>query len=293
MDIKQAFEKLDSVRPDSDDVRDPDFADAVRLIESNADEESCFHDRLNFDRKISAAMQDVAVPADLKDKLLAQAGLTNSNATSTALPENAEDTNSDGKHSDNAYPDNVRPDNARPEFQSSAPAVSPLNQRTVRNSRRGWLFTAAGLLVAVCSWLLWPTTQISAADLLATVPLESTAFQKLSAFNGPTTNEIPYAAQFRQTYGWSSTDNEPHDVALFEFRGRSGKRCVLLAIPDHKLTDPASLTSATLSITRVQAFTARGWQVDRPSGNFVCVLFIEGSGAELEFEIRNLQGSVS
>lgn len=74
MDTKKALEKLESVRPDSQDLLDPEFGDAAALVEADADLEAVFHQRQNLDRQIGDVMQDVEVPVGLKERLLASVG---------------------------------------------------------------------------------------------------------------------------------------------------------------------------------------------------------------------------
>ena len=74
MDTNKALEKLESVRPDSADLLDPEFQQAAALIEANADLEAEFHRRQNTDRQIGEVMQNVVVPAGLKERLLSATG---------------------------------------------------------------------------------------------------------------------------------------------------------------------------------------------------------------------------
>jgi hypothetical protein len=70
MDTNKAVEQLESVRPDSNDLSAPEFQDAITAIEADADLELAFHQRLDADRRIGEVMQDVNVPAGLKERLL-------------------------------------------------------------------------------------------------------------------------------------------------------------------------------------------------------------------------------
>lgn len=66
----EALKKLDCVRPDSDDLSDPEFADAVKALDGNPAARQEFNRRLELDVRISAAMQDVAVPDGLHERLM-------------------------------------------------------------------------------------------------------------------------------------------------------------------------------------------------------------------------------
>lgn len=70
MDHRTALERLDAVRPGSDDLAQPELASAAELLTRDAALAAEFRRRQIWDRRIVAAMHDVAVPADLRVRLL-------------------------------------------------------------------------------------------------------------------------------------------------------------------------------------------------------------------------------
>jgi hypothetical protein len=77
MDRRNALEKLEIVRHDSDDLSDSELADAIAALDQDPAARQEFDRRLQLDAKIATAMQAVEVPAGLKDKLLAATTATN------------------------------------------------------------------------------------------------------------------------------------------------------------------------------------------------------------------------
>ena len=62
-------EQLDAMRPDTDDLRDPDVQEAARAIVESEEWRSVFNRQQAFDREVSNAMQDVDVPNNLQARL--------------------------------------------------------------------------------------------------------------------------------------------------------------------------------------------------------------------------------
>lgn len=71
MDRRTTLERLDAVRPGSDDLALPDLKAAGDELARDASLAAEFEQRQNWDRRISAAMHDVPVPGDLRERLLA------------------------------------------------------------------------------------------------------------------------------------------------------------------------------------------------------------------------------
>ena len=278
MDKKHAFEKLDSVRADSDDLADPEFADAARVIENNAAWEMEFHNRQVLDRQICDVMQDVPVPADLKQKLFAQAGLQ--------LPAEPQLTQP---------PADSGTDNEA--LNEALPLVSQKSASRARFSRRAFLAASvAGL--AVSGWWFWQSpAQLTSTQILSSAPLDEASFSKLTPYNGSLSKDLPYADRMNQpAVGWSPTADAKHRAAMFQYRGSTGKRCVLLIVPYDDVADASAIVSAaTHSATRgAKTFVAHGWNIDSSSSPCICVLFVEnGLGNELDQEMRRLTGVIS
>ncbi len=70
MDRRIALERLDAVRPGSDDLALPDLHEAREALTSDPTLAIEFERRQKWDCQIAAAMQDVPIPDGLKDRLL-------------------------------------------------------------------------------------------------------------------------------------------------------------------------------------------------------------------------------
>jgi hypothetical protein len=70
MDRQTALERLDAVRPGSDDLSDPEMAGLSDALAGDNDLRAEFDRRRNWDRGIASAVRDVPVPEGLKGRLL-------------------------------------------------------------------------------------------------------------------------------------------------------------------------------------------------------------------------------
>jgi hypothetical protein len=84
MDSRTALERLDAVRPGSDDLALPDLAEAGEVLLRDSEVAAEFERRQALDVRIAAAMHDVPVPTGLKERLLAQLPLAESVAVAPA-----------------------------------------------------------------------------------------------------------------------------------------------------------------------------------------------------------------
>ena len=73
MDCHKALEFLDCIRPKSDDLELPEFAEARAHVESCESCQQEFASRQEFDAAIAAVVQEVAVPESLRAELLSSA----------------------------------------------------------------------------------------------------------------------------------------------------------------------------------------------------------------------------
>ncbi len=72
MDRRTALDLLELVRSDANDLRDPDFAEALAYLETDESAREAFMRQQEQDEQIAQAMQDVPVPSGLKNRLLAE-----------------------------------------------------------------------------------------------------------------------------------------------------------------------------------------------------------------------------
>ena len=73
MTIEQAREILSAFRPGTDDERDPVFAEALALAQTDPELKAWFQDSQGFDRLFRADLARVMAPSSLRDAILAEA----------------------------------------------------------------------------------------------------------------------------------------------------------------------------------------------------------------------------
>ena len=71
MSTEEAKEILAAFRPGTEDERDPIFADALKLMGTNAELKAWFEDTRAFDQLMKVELARVPAPADLRDIILA------------------------------------------------------------------------------------------------------------------------------------------------------------------------------------------------------------------------------
>lgn len=84
---EQLLEAMESCRPDSDDLRDPNMADLARKIASSRDLRQHFERLQQADLAMKAAFQDVPVPEGLADRLLQRLAAARAAEAQTTEPE--------------------------------------------------------------------------------------------------------------------------------------------------------------------------------------------------------------
>lgn len=70
MDRHTALDRLELIRSDANDARDPEFAEALAYLETDEQAQTTYAQRRKQDRQIAEAMRDVAVPEGFKSQLL-------------------------------------------------------------------------------------------------------------------------------------------------------------------------------------------------------------------------------
>lgn len=305
MQCSRTLELLESVRPGSDDLREPELAEAVLHLQNCprcADE---FAARQSLDQEISGLMQNVAVPAGLQQRLLrALTAPADGGAPFSGAPANDERP---------AEPARLEPDKSvSPPVESqetsehvSAGGSCDLSDRAFR--RRRWFKVAA--LISACLlcglgiglYTLWLPPTLTLHDFRQQVDVD---FDTLRDFDGSEADaRLP-------DHGWQSrlltlrgpkgqcfpkSDSAtPHTIAVYEFQYRAGRRGavtgVLLVIPANRLVDPPKETSmsgaqAVYVTTPSSNYASVAWTSKR----LVYVCAVRGSAADLE----RLQRSIS
>lgn len=72
MDCREALNKLESIRPDSNDSADREFCEALDVVSADSDALNEFVRRQNVDQRVGELMRDVPIPVGLRQRLLAQ-----------------------------------------------------------------------------------------------------------------------------------------------------------------------------------------------------------------------------
>ena len=268
MDRRQALEQLEVVRPDGNDLSDPDLADAVTALDADPVARQEFDRRLEFDAKIAAAMRDVEpvqVPADFKAKLVAMAA---ANETATA----------------------------------DVPDTHPVKP-TSRRSRRKLLVAALSLsAAAVIAVALMPgTTTVSYDAITANAPCDYDAVygeatgSYANAISPPT---VKLNALLKRRLGkppaiaWPSKlhplDGNTKPTSAV-YAGKSGRTTwVLVVTPREQVTDaPGFQAGGTIGGMRTPTVAYGGWE----DADHVYVLFVSGSQRKFNQVKSELQGS--
>ena len=71
MNREEAKSILGTYRPGGADAADPQLAEALRLVERDAELKSWFQEQRSFDTAVAGSLKELAVPADLKASILA------------------------------------------------------------------------------------------------------------------------------------------------------------------------------------------------------------------------------
>jgi len=279
MDCQTALETLDCVRPDSDDLALPEFAEArAHLVECPA----CAAEserRQRFDRAVCGQMEDlpVAMP-DLECLLKSLHAAGGPGELSLADVSAITGTGTD----------------------TIEAATAPVHSR--RNLLR-WMATglSAAVAVALTAWL-WPSgpTQFAVDDLLQRVDLSlasASDFDQSFQVRTPATWSRPLSLD-SHLRGMDLDDAAGHDVALAVFRFSPSRAApvtgVLAIIPVARLKNPPETTSFARAQARYprqesRALTAAVWREQ----DFVFLCFVPGSAADLERIQNSLAGSAA
>jgi|GEM_PF-4955603 len=266
MFCQQSLEILEAIRPDSNDMLEPEFREAyVHMQECS----QCFEvwgSRQKLDNSLSRVMLDVPVPETLRHRLEEALGIT--------LAEPKPQTESED----------------RPE------TTVEISVRT-RRTRRGLLLKMSAalttaLLVTFAAWLFWkpqPVQPLTLEDLVNATPLDTGKFETLADFDGSFDDDLPKIWKKSggivfdsPTKGFflpgRNKDSRTHIAAFsrFEVKDRRGHTIVgyLLAIPKIELANAPQLTDFD---------PQQSGYVERAEGMFDSVAWSEGSFTYIAF----------
>lgn len=310
MDRQTALDILESVRPGTADETEPEVQAATEAVRQDRDAAAVLARRQEIDCRIAAAMQDIAVPAAAKARLLARM-LHAEDATPAS--ENAETpcaTCAGAEHrtaptplprssSDNPVPalpvePAVLPSTAVASSELTEPARSDATSPR-RNKRRlvAKALAAAAILMLVGLGVFWKQRvsgfgpAITLDQLTRSAPVSVT---EPEAFTGRFVPALP------STSGWSGSrlsiaaapqaariDDTSRQVAAYQFeiavgRGRTVTGWIMVA-PADRITDPPPADSFQLSSVRYSSGLA---SVAWTEGNFVYVCVVRGGEDALQ-----------
>ena len=229
MDCRTALRKLEAVRPDSEDLNDPELAAAAAHLREHPQCAATFQARQELDRTIGRGMRDVAIPPGLKQRLL---------------------------------------DRLESPEPASQPSASPQTLLPARARRRWVVWVPAGavaacVLAAVLFWLLnhGDGASLTTARLYQLAKEASQADAALPEFEGTFQPRLP-------DFGWrsgvihftSGPQTAPSGaaqnlVAMYRFQvPRRDVQGVLLVAPASSVADPP----------RIDYFSPHGVSYDGP-----------------------------
>ena len=85
MNARTALERLDAVRPGSDDLSETEMAGLEEALAEDAELRTEFDRRREWDRGIAEALRDVPVPEGLKGRLLTRLAASDGAAVATRM----------------------------------------------------------------------------------------------------------------------------------------------------------------------------------------------------------------
>lgn len=280
MDRQTALDILESVRPGTADESEPEVQAAAEAVREDRDAAATLARRQEIDCRIAAAMQDIAVPAAAKARLLARM-----------------------LHSETATPASAQSEKSAEAGVAREAAVTPLPRESVDGSIPSTPATAGSAVRQTRRKVL--ATAIAAATILMLLGLGLFWKQRLSGFGpsitleelarsvpAPTTEPQPFTGRFvpapPATLGWSgsrlSIASAPQaafiddrQAAAYQFmipvrRNQTVNGWIVVA-PANRIADPPPADSFQLASVRYENGLA---SVAWTEGNLVYVCVVRG-----------------
>ena len=206
MDRRILLERLDAVRPNSDDLFQPEMAEARLALRDDPELAEEFAARGRFDARITTAMHDVPVPVGLRTRLLQHL---------------------DAQHFETEAPAETRN------------AAAPEDSR--RMTRRGLLALVGTLAASLVAGGIYWSGMLDATTPIALAEIEETAARFLSGSIEPAPFEGPFQPRPPRKGDWSRLrfeheqygllpSEQGHRAAAWRFSW-NGSQGVLIAIP--------------------------------------------------------------
>ncbi len=236
-------EQLDAVRPNSDDLREPEVQEAARAIVTSDEWKQVFGRQQAIDRNLVTAMQNVDVPVDLRSRLQQALASDRQSPTETAT-------------------------------------LTPEAQLTRRSWHRQLLTATAIVLAAGLGWLAWPhgPTTLTLEDVRESLPFDKGTIDTntLALFDGSFDAPLPSHMwnnwQLQDAQGLDLDGDGTHDAAIYEFAYKS-THGYLVVLPTSRLSDPPDRTffsTASISYMPVSNVT---WTA--PADELVYICFVD------------------
>jgi hypothetical protein len=278
MDCRTTLEILDAARPDSNDLREPEFAKALEHLEICPRCSQIVRHRQELDEQIGGIVRDVLVPVGLRERLLAVLQHTRAKLRTDA-----------GEAASSAASSAESP--ARPEAApDSAEAVVPMS----RTSRRMWLRKAAAAAACVLAGLgTWYVVEMQSRGSVTLAQLRESApfsLSELPIFDGNFKAIPPHGWSSsgrlrlsRSVRGLSLSGRNRHEAALYSIyvSGTEGAAAagVLLVIPAREVRSrPQASNFSAGNVSYVGTYATVAWA----DADFVYVCFVKsGTAAEI------------
>jgi hypothetical protein len=283
MDRQTALDILESVRPGTADESEPEVQAAAEAVRQDRDAAAALARRQEIDCRIAAAMQDIAVPAAAKARLLAR--MLHTETATTVVAETVRPA--DAVQETAVAPLPCESADASTPMVSAAPATATSTPPAWRTRRKvlATAIAAATILMLLGMGIFWKQRlsgfgpAITLEQLARSVPASTTEPQQ---FTGRFVPALP------ATLGWSgsrlSIASAPQaafiddrQAAAYQFmipvrRNQTVNGWIVVA-PANRITDPPPADSFQLASVRYENGLA---SVAWTEGNLVYVCVVRG-----------------
>ncbi|MEZ6058271.1 MAG: hypothetical protein R3C01_16350 [Planctomycetaceae bacterium] len=271
MDCRTVRELLDASREERQDWLSVELREAADHVDACDSCSEVLAQWNLFDRQLRSAMSQVAVPQDLKQRLLAACQAESATGNSSAASSSTKDSSS-----------TVTTDN------SNTPTDAPSRrQETGRNTRRWMLLASAASVLAVIGFWFWaqnsPTTMtlesvsLALADGLTsdssrTVPRDVASLAPFDGHFDAHVHDLLWVDAVTPEARGLDLDGQPgHEAAVYQFRLQHGRIAgMLVVLPKGTLIDPPQIDTPSRTNVRYNPMQQVSWT--RGEQVYVCVV---------------------
>ena len=270
MDHRDALKRLEVVRPGSRDLDDPELAEVARMLDQSEELRRQFEALQSLDRRIGAAIRDVTIPAEMKDRLIAIVRV----AGNPAQTDPGDDI----------------------ETGSELSRIESSDRRSGRRNvmLRRWRPVAGAVLAAallpIFGFLVWHQPrriELTVVEIQRKVPLDSESLSRLPPFDEQLfglPDTVPFLERSGIVRGWTRDADTPHMLAIYS-SPRPAKWTLIVA-PAKSITNGASSESGTAVLIRGRWYQTDFWV----AGEYTYVLFVEGDSRDLDRVHEQVRG---